>query len=129
MPNGLTLTFTGNPTINIGVGADELTAIKAQITALEATMTQSFDTAGAALDAIQAGEAELAAAAASDRAAFDTLAADVRAFIASVQAAGALSVEDSAKADAILASLGVDTAAETQEASDEAALSAEVQGA
>ena len=91
-------------------------------------MTQSFDSAGAALDAVAENVTELQAAEASDRAAFDSLAADVRAFIAGLPA-GTLSVEDSAKADAIIASIDAATAAETTEAADQAALQAEVDAA
>jgi hypothetical protein len=114
-------------TVNVHIGPDTATVLSA-ISDLGVQMTQSFDSAGAALDAVAENVTELQAAEASDRAAFDSLAADVRAFIAGLPA-GTLSAEDSAKADAIIASIDAATAAETTEATDQAALQAEVDAA
>jgi hypothetical protein len=125
MANGLTLTFTGNPTINIGLTADQ---VQEMITAaLEATVSAPLTTIDEALTALQAEVATLTADEAADRAAFDALAAVVRAFLASVTATpGALTADQATQAQAILDSIGAADTAETTQAADEAALQGEV---
>lgn len=116
--------FSGNPTINIGLSEDQVQQL---ITAaLEATVTAPLANVDDLLTALQAQVANLQTAEAADRAAFDALAAAVRAFIASAQAGGNLTAEQQATAQSILDTIGASTAAETQEAADEAALQGEV---
>ncbi len=83
MANGLTLTFTGNPTINIGLTEDQVQAV---ITAaLEASMTAVDD----ALAAIGSS--------------VDELVKDVQRLIALFEAAGSLTPEQQAAVDALKA--------------------------
>lgn len=113
--------FTGNPTINIGLSAEQVQEL---ITAaLEASMT----TVDEHLAALSAAVANLSAAEAADRAAFDSLAAAVRAFLANLPAPGnALTDEQAAQAQALLDSIGTVAASDTTEATDEAALQSEL---
>lgn len=122
MANGLTLTFTGNPVINIGLTADQ---VQEMITAaLEASIMTTVDEH---LAALSAAVANLSAAEAADRAAFDALAAAVRAFLANLPAPGnALTDEQAAQAQALLDSIGTVAASDTTEAADETALQGEV---
>ena len=121
MANGLTLTFTGNPVINIGLTAEQ---VQDMITAaLEATMT----TVDEHLAALSTAVANLSAAEASDRAAFDSLAAAVRAFLANLPpAGGVLTDQQAADAQALIDSIGGVAASDTAEATDETALQGEL---
>ena len=123
--DGLTLTFTGNPVINIGLTADQVQQL---ITAaLEATVTAPLENVDDLLTALQAQVAALQTAEAADRAAFDSLAAAVRAFLANLPpAGGTLTAEQQAAGQAILDTLGASAAAETTEAADETALQGEI---
>jgi hypothetical protein len=104
--------------------------VSAQIANLEQTMTQSFATVDDALAAIAAQADAHEAARAADRAAFDALATTVRDFIANLPAPGEpFTAEQSAAAQAIVDGLTAGTAAETAQATDEAALQAEVDAA
>lgn len=112
--------------LHLHIHADQ-SVVLTRIDALEGTMTQAFDTTGAALDALQAEATTLAADEAADRAAFDTLATAVRAFLAALPAPGeVLTAEHSAQAQAILDTLTSAAASEVGQAADEAALAAEV---
>lgn len=125
-------TITINATVPGAVIINELDTaaitgpILNRLDALEANVTAPLNTFDDALAALQAQVAALQTEETAERAAFDALAEAVRAFIAGMQSAGTLTAEQQAQAQALLDSLGGATAAETQQAADEAALQAEV---